>query len=195
VTLVLDHHEIAEAIEIPFERWSHQCHLISLKIVQAGFVPGGRVARGSAFGVGGQHSWIVDGRDCYAPDAKIIDPTLWSYVDGVDPIWTGTPKSKFGHTPHGAGSIWAWGKPTNRDNDSPSTFLDRTGLSKTACNFLDLIEPLNTSGWMTLFSNAPVEGWPAGEIIEAAVNAGMGWMIPVDRIGMLTDLNPEGLYE
>lgn len=194
MTLVLDHHEIAEAIDMPVERWFHQCHSVSLKIIKAGFVPGGRVARGTAIGVGGQHSWIVDGRDCYAPDARIIDPTLWSYVDGVDPIWVGTPKSRFQHTPHGAGSIWQWGKPSNV-RPGPDRPFPRDGLSKQACDFLDMVEPLNDSGWMVLFSHAPVGGWPVGEIIAAADATDMGWMIPIDRIGMLTDLNPEGLYE
>jgi hypothetical protein len=45
-------------------------------------------------------------------------------------------------------------------------------------------------------SHAPVLGWPAGEIIEAVCDTpGLGEVIvPVDRIGMLTDRNPDGLY-
>lgn len=186
--------EIAEAIGIPFEDWSHKCHEISLAIVKAGLVPGGRVARGTAHGVGGQHSWIVDGRDVYAADARIIDPTLWSYVPTVHGIWIGTPSSPFKHRPHGAGNIWKWGRPADIRPGEPVPF-DRTNLPKSAHGFLDLIEPLNTSGWMVLFSHAPVEGWPAAEIINAACDNGMAWMIPIDRIGMLTDRNPEGLYE
>lgn len=186
--------EIADAIGIPFENWAKQCHAISLAIVKAGLVPGGRVARGTCHGVGGQHSWIVDGRDCYSIDAKIIDPTLWSYVPTVHGIWIGTYSSIHQHRPHGHGIIWAWGKPADTRPGERIKF-DRTGLSKTACGFLDLVEPLNQSGWMMLFSNAPVGGWPAGEIIDAACEQGMEWMIPVDRVGMLTERNPAGGYE
>lgn len=185
--------EIAEAIGMPFDTWAKNCHAVSLAIVKAGLVPGGRVARGTAHGVGGQHSWIVDGRDVYAAAAKIIDPTLWSYVPTVHGIWTGTPSSAHGHRPHGSGLIWTVGKPTNL-NDGPEVALPREGLSKTAILFLDLVGPLNTSGWMNLFSNFPVGGWPAEEIINAACDNGMEWMIPVDRIGMLTERNPGGLY-
>lgn len=187
--------QIAERIGIPYENWSKQCHAVSLAILKAGLVPGGRVARGTAHGVGGQHSWIVDGRDVYAADAKIIDPTLWSYVPTVHGIWIGTAdKSPFRHAPHGAGLIWRWGKPTDTRPGDPVRF-DRTGLSVAAREFLDLVEPLNQSGWMVLFSHAPVGGWPAGEILAAACEQGMEWMIPIDRVGMLTDRNPEGLYE
>ena len=84
--------EVAELIHIPVESWAQQCHSISLAIIQAGLVPGARVARGSCRGVGSQHSWIVDGWNCYDPDAKIIDPTLWSYARGRRHDLAGEPE-------------------------------------------------------------------------------------------------------
>jgi hypothetical protein len=182
--------EVALTIGVPIETWHGQCHAISLAIVKAGLVPGGRVARGSCRGVGGQHSWIVNGRDCYDPKADIIDPTLWTYVPSVGSIWRGGPKTHK-HTPHGAGSIWEWGRPVSGDGEP----IELEGLSKRAQLFVDMLGPLDFRGWNMLFSAAPVEGWPAGEIIEAAnKNRDLAGLIPIDRLGMLTDVNPQGLY-
>lgn len=192
MTVLTDPEAVAKAIDLPVEQWAHQCHGVSMMIVRAGLVPGGRVARGTCPGVGGQHSWIVDGRDCYDPKAKLIDPTLWSYVDGVPILWHGSPKDR-GHEPHGAGRIWDWGKPTD-SRPGPALPFPKDGLSSFALTFLEMIEPLNESGWMQLFSYAPVQGWPARELMERAVEVGWGPWIPIDRLGMVTELNPQGLY-
>ena len=181
--------EVAELIEIPVESWAQQCHAISLAIIQAGLVPGARVARGSCRGVGSQHSWIVDGWNCYDPDAKIIDPTLWSYVDGVDKIWYGGPKTH-GHKPHGAGSIFQWGMPVNGDGP----IIELEGLSMYAKRFIEIVGPLDFKGWNMLL-HAPVEGWPSAEIIDAASrDKRISACIPIDIVGMVTERNPNGLY-
>ena len=40
----------------------------------------------------------------------------------------------------------------------------------------------------------PVGGWPAGEIFEAMTHTkGLEALVPIDLLGMLTDLNPDGL--
>lgn len=184
---------VEEVIGIPFADWAHNCHGISLAIVKAGLVPGGRIARGTCLGVFGQHSWIVDGPNVYDRDARIIDPTLWSYRDDVDGILFTTPDDKYEHRPHGHGNIWAWGRPESGD-DEPMVLPNADALSKEAKSFLRACGPLDRLGWGTLFSQAPVGGWPAGEIIGAACDAGWEVLVPIDRIGMCTDRNPGGLY-
>ncbi len=56
-----------------------------------------------------------------------------------------------------------------------------------------MLGPLDRRGWATL-AHAPVEGWPAGEILGAMCDSGMEAVVPIDIIGMLTDRNPSGLY-
>lgn len=182
---------IEGVINLPREQWAGSCHSVSLAVVKAGLIDGGRVARGFCSGVLSQHSWIVAG-DPYAPDAWIVDPTLWTYRDDVHDVWVGSASQGL-HVPHGAGSIWEWGRPTTQGG--APIVLNRDGLSQIAVAFLDLIEPLDRKGWMMLLSSAPVGGWPAAEIVaRAAADDRLRTLIPVDRVGMLTDLNPYGLY-
>lgn len=183
--------ELEKAIGKPFAEWAHQCHAISLAILKTGLVGKGRIARGWCNGVRGQHSWIVLGEDCYDPKATIIDPTLWSYDPGVIGIWQGN--YGFGrHKPHGMGSIWEAGKPQHTGRDT--IILDREGLSDAACLFLDMVEPLDFGGWAELCNNA-IEDWPAKEIITRIAERDETKHIPkIDIVGMVTDLNPSGLY-
>lgn len=183
--------EVEKAIEVPFRDWAHQCHFISLEIVKSDLLQGPRrIARGWCDGVRGQHSWIVLGDDCYAEDAGIVDPTLWSYDDSVEGIWYGSAEDGR-HRPHGAGSIWEWGMPV--PGGGPPIELE--GVSSAAKAFLRMLYPLDIMGWHTLASEAPVQGWPAGEVYEAmSRHPELGALVPVDRLGMLTDLNPGGLY-
>jgi hypothetical protein len=184
---------IAKALKVlhPLEKWAHRCHEASITLVQAGI--GVRVARGGCTGVGSQHSWVVDGDNCYARDAIIIDPTLWSYNKAVKGIWFGSAAQGW-HRPHGTGQIWQWGKP--ECGNGPVIKLDpKTKLSDGARAFLDLLGPLDLQGWGVLLSSAPVGGWPAAEIVRAAYfTKELKAFIPIDRVGMLTDLNPHGLY-
>ena len=59
--------------------------------------------------------------------------------------------------------------------------------------FLNLLGPLDKNGWITL-AHAPVERWPAGEIIDAMCESGLEGYVPIDIVGMTTDRNPSGLY-
>lgn len=172
----------------PLKNWHHNCHGASFRLVQNGI--GTRVARGFCKGVTSQHSWVVVG-DCYKPEI-IIDPTLWSYRKDVKGIFIGAP-DVYRHRPHGAGSIWQWGKPVA--GDGPRVRLTpKAPLSAFAKEFLLLIEPLDREGWARL-SSAPVEGWPAGEIFAAMDDTEeLAALVPIDKIGMLTDRNPGGLY-
>lgn len=192
--------ELAEAIGIPFEKWAHRCHEISLAIVKSGALgrEGGtevRVVRGTAEGVLGQHSWIVLSHDAYDEDAVIVDPTLWSYRDDVSGIWVGTLGDRV-HRPHGFGSIWEAGRPpTSEEIGEPAIELTpESPLSKDALRFLSMCGPLGRQGWAVL-AGSPLRGWPAAEIIAAmddtpAVSA----LVPVDVLGQITDRNPNGLY-
>jgi hypothetical protein len=152
---------------------------------------GDRVARGFCDGVGGQHSWVVIGGDCYNPKA-IVDPTLWSYRDDVRGIYVGST-STYRHRPHGAGSIWDYGKPV-RGSGKIIQLTPSRPLSRFALSFLELVEPLDHAGWSHL-AHAPVEGWPAGEILAAIDDTEeLAALVPIDRLGMLTDRNPGNLY-
>lgn len=170
------------------DQWAGRCHEASLRVVKTTGV--GRVARGVARGVPSQHSWITLG-DPYDEEAAIIDPTLWSYDGGVTGVWRGT-LADGRHVPHGAGSIWEWGRPS--PGDGPVITLPTDGLSREAQAFLRMLGPLDMEGWSVL-AHAPVGGWPAGEIIAAMYGVDrLSQHIPIDIVGMVTDLNPSGLY-
>lgn len=189
--MTLDLEEVAKAIDLPLEGWAGQCHAVSLALLQAGVVQG-RVARGWCPLVPGQHSWIVQGEDCYDPDAQIVDPTLWTYSEKVEGIWEGSAAEGL-HLPHGLGSIWAYGRPP-KPTEEPVP-LDAEGLSQAARSFLELVGPLDRQGWMVLFGS-PVGDWPAAEIIgQAYEDPALSLLIPIDIVGMLTDHNPGGLYK
>lgn len=173
----------------PLDKYHHQCHAASLKLVKAGV--GDRVARGRCDGVGGQHSWAVVG-DPYNPEL-VIDPTLWSYRDDVTGVFIGSPDI-YGHRPHGKGNIWEWGRPS--PGPGPAIRLTpKTPLSPGAESFVELLGDLDEKGWHALAASAPVEGWEAGEIYRAMLETEkLKFLVPIDRVGMLTDLNPSGLY-
>jgi hypothetical protein len=185
--------EVEEAIGLPQAQWARQCHQISLAIVKSGVLDEfARVARGTCKGVLGQHSWIVLGKDCYAPYAEILDPTLWSYDEKAPVLWWGSARDRR-HTPHGAGSIWSYGRPIPGDGP-PIELTPATPLSTEAMTFLGLLGPLDARGWMRL-ANAPLGGWPAAEIVAAMDDTpGTRALVPIDILGMITDRNPSGLY-
>lgn len=173
----------------PLDRWHHDCHGASFAIVNAELWTC-RLARGVCKGVGAQHSWVVLGKDCYDPEAAIIDPTLWSYDPEVKGVWGGSMINGL-HRPHGSGSIWTWGKPVHQGGDTIELAPERP-FSEAALDFLDMIGPLDREGWARL-ANAPVEGWPAAEIMPV-INSCVGPVVPIDIIGMLTNENPAGTY-
>jgi len=183
---------IADEIGVRIEKWPGRCHEVSLAILRTGRFGRGRMCRGTAPGITSQHSWFVLGDDCYAEDAIVVDPT-------IVPATLGEPyivvrKGLEGHKPHGSGSIWTWGQPTT--GGGPDVELNpavKAELGPAARAFLRMIEPLDASGWAVL-AHAPVGGWPAGEIFTAMDASGMGGLIPIDVRGMITDLNPSGLY-
>lgn len=172
--------------------WAQQCHSVSVAIVCSDLFEQARVARGSCRGVFGQHSWVVLGTDCYSKTAPILDATLWSY-DATRPVlWRGSRKDGL-HTPKGAGSIWQYGHPANATEDAVA--LDTEGLSGAATMFLDMLGPLDRRGWAELFEG-PMEGWPAAEIVSrASQTPALAALVPIDILGMLTNKNPEGLYQ
>lgn len=189
--LELDEDDVVRLLNLDsFEDTARDCHSVSIRLVNAG-VPG-RVARGSCQGVGSQHSWIVLGPDVYAPDARIIDATLWSYDDEVEGVWHGTARDGL-HVPHGAGSIWEYGQP--QSSGGPIIELvTREPLSSDAQLFLDLLGPLDVRGWAML-AHAPVGGWPAEEIIGVMYDTpALSALVPIDVVGNLTDRNPGDLY-
>lgn len=183
-----DPEEWAKAIGVPLTDWKDRCHEISLACIRADLVEG-RVARGWAQGIGGQHSWIATG-DPYDPADLIVDPTWWCW-NQPDPTILQTNIRMGAHVPHGYGNIWSYGRP---DRAEGPIVAPPEGLSKAAMDFLDLIGPMDKRGWQVLL-NAPVLGWPAAEIIEAASHVSeLAANIPIDVLGMLTDQNPGEVY-
>lgn len=181
---------VAEAIG-PLDRYACKCHEASLALVLSGILPGEgwRVARGSCRGVGGQHSWAVQG-DPYER-GQVVDLTAWSYDAKRPRVWM--PKNLTVHKPHGLGSIWQWGQPTvGRGPLIPLA----VPLDGAAAAFIKMLFPNGSDrqGWAQL-AHAPVEGWPAKAIIEAILDTpDLDALVPVDIVGMLTDRNPGNLY-
>lgn len=184
--------KVREALKVlePLDHWAARCHGASYAIVEAELWTC-RVARGMCKGVSSQHSWVVLGTNCYDRKAGIIDPTLWSYDDDVKGIWSGSMEDGL-HTPHGTGSIWEWGRPVSGGDKPMELDPGETPFSVEALAFLDALGPLDRMGWARL-ANAPVEEWPAAEIMPA-INRSIGPLVPIDIIGMLTNENPSGLY-
>lgn len=184
---------LAIRAEVDPRNWIGNCHAASLSVVRAELYPGARVARGMAKGVQSQHSWIVVG-DPYDKSAQIIDPTLWQYREDVHGLWVGTLADGL-HMPHGGdGTIWSWGRPENAAPGEEIELTPKEPLSEAALAFLEMLGPLDFRGW-ALMASAPVAGWPAAEIIAAMDDTkALNVLVPIDRLGMLTDRNPEGLY-
>jgi len=190
--LTLTQEQVEEAIERSFESLRHQCHAASLALVRSGLLGDeARVARGVCPGVGGQHSWAVIG-DPYDEAATIVDITAWSYDERRPRVWI-TSISEGVHRPHGYGMIWQSGKPFHTGGETIE-LAHPANLSPSARQFLAMVEPLDHRGWGML-ANSAVLGWPAREIIEAMLDTkGLGPLVPIDIVGMLTDRNPDGLY-
>lgn len=173
-------------------KWSKNCHAASLAIVRTGLLGADAcVARGWRTGIGSQHSWACTGNP-YDPDTVILDATLWSYVDG-NPCIVVAKASNKAYRPHGAGSIWDYGRPAARTEPE----IKLSGLSIRAKRFIYEASDgrgLDRQGWMTL-ANSPMNGWPAKEIITAMYqDKRLSHLIPIDIVGMVTDLNPGDLY-
>lgn len=197
--------EVAAAIEWPHTTWRGHCHAVSHAIVSAGLVPHARVARGTCDGVMGQHSWIVaptaGGQlgDCYADNAVIIDPTLWAYRDDVAGIYAARADEHRWHQPFGKGEhIMKVGRPPQPEPGETIVSLAPDAYDALSADARYWIErmfgPLTRQGWLSL-AHTSVIGWPAGEIIRAMhLTPGLGGFTPVDIVGMLTNLDPGGLY-
>lgn len=197
--------EVAEAIGWPHTQWQANCHSVSHAIVTAGLIPHARVARGTCEGVLGQHSWIVaptaDGAlgDCYADNAVIVDPTLWTYRDDVTDICIGRADEHGWHHPFGKGDhIMNVGRPPKPQAGEKLVTLAPDAyeaLSADARYWVDrMFGPLTRDGWFDL-AHTTVIGWPSDEIIRAMrLTPGLGQLVPIDIVGMLTNLDPRALY-
>ena len=172
------------------ENWAGNCHSVSLALLKTGEFGEGRIARGSVQGIASQHSWLILSDDVYDQDAVIVDPTIlpatrYEMTIAVDVARCLTNR------PHGSGRIWDWGRPWAHS----ASYIDlAVPLAGEAKAFMDLIGPLDILGWMQL-AGAPMQGWPAGEIIAAMRQTpALKACVPVDIAGMLTAENPGGLY-
>lgn len=173
----------------PLDHWDRNCHGASFALVNAELWTC-RLARGTCTNVGAQHSWVVIGTDPYDDEADIIDPTLWCYDPEIVGIWGGDASAGL-HRPHGKGSIWDWGKPVAGAGEIVQLEAVEAPWSEEASGFLDVLGPLDWDGWQRL-TQAPVEGWPAGEILSAIDKQRP--LVPIDILGMTTNQNPTGTY-
>lgn len=183
----------------PLASAAFDCHGASLQLVRALRAGGellgltsARVARGNATGMFSQHSWVVLGHDCYDRKTRILDPTLWCYEEKEPYVWEGTLADGV-HHPHGAGSVWNYGRPPPPTGPKIELAVDPGEVARM---FLEMAAPdgLDRRGWEVLL-HGPVNNWPAREIIEAALDTpALTAILPVDIVGMVTDRNPGGLY-
>lgn len=182
----------------PLTDFAHQCHVASLLLVKARLWPNARVLRGGCAKVPGQHSWIaLTGKEgVYDERVTVVDPTMWSYTGEEPYVWVGLAR-QVPHRPHGAGRIMEWGRPERAHESGEDEIVVKPplgGWTPLAAEWLRMLGPLGRRGWMRLF-DAPMADWPAGEILEQAEkDERLSALIPIDRLGMLTDLNPGGLY-
>ncbi len=195
-----DTERLAGLIGVPYPEWAKNCHSISLKLLKSGAFGPGRIARGWAEGVTGQHSWLVLGPDVYHPAVAVVDPTIAFYLKEkgrqgtLDGILV-AQASALSHTPHGRGSIWGRGRPDEPEGEIIE-LAPRFELSDAARFFLsdDILGPLDRRGWSQL-ANGAMEQWPAGEIIAAMDDTPLlRALVPIDVLGMVTQRNPGGLY-
>lgn len=190
--------ELVARAGMPLGTWWHNCHNVSHALVRAGIWPGARVARGWAKGVTGQHSWVILDADPYDPDTRIVDPTLWTY-DMLTPGVVATTVDAGSHRAHGHGPhIMQAGRPDAPTGDTIE--LSRRGracLSNGSLGgkfWMDMFGRLDRRGWSTVL-NGTMVGWAAAEIVEAAWwTPELRHIVPVDLVGMLTDVNPMGVY-
>ena len=95
------------------------------------------------------------------------------------------------HRPHGLGQFDR--TPPEPESDAIRLMTD---LSPEATRFLKTIAPkgLDRYGWH-MIATAPVLGWPSAEILAAiSKDERLSALIPIDVLGMRTDLNPGRLY-
>lgn len=178
------------------EPWARRCHEASLALVRAGkkakLLPNNtRVARGWHPRVMSQHSWAVVGNP-YDFEAFIIDPTLWSYENQPPGFETGRALDK-PHRPHGAGNMFIEG---GRPPEPVGEIIDlNVRWSDEAKFFFETIgHPLDRAGWSAL-AHSPMLGWPSGEIITAMYkDPRVSACIPIDVVGMVTNVNPGNRY-
>jgi hypothetical protein len=190
-----DREALAAHIGIPYPDWAKKCHEISFDLLKTGLFGPGRIARGWAPGILGQHSWIVLGHNVYAPNAVIVDPTL-SHWQGTPELGIFVDKAEnMQHTPHGKGSIWGYGRPDEPAGNTVE-LTPAFELSQDARNFLswDVLGPLDRMGWNQL-ANGVMEEWPSDEIIAAMDDTpALRTLVPIDILGMVTDRNPLRRY-
>ena len=195
--------QIADAIGLPLDEWHGNCHTVSLAMLREGIVQG-RVARGTARGVGSQHSWIALCDPSlspltpavYDPAVPILDPTLWCYREDVEGLWHGTLADDI-HFPHGGRRVWDTGCPMPGVGE-PIVF---DGLPSSAAAFVRFLDnqnggrPLDLEGWSRLVHGG-LRGIPElSALVEAAADhPDLRARIPIDIIGMHTSRNPGGLY-
>ena len=180
---------VVKALGGSLRPWVGRCHEASLKLVRSGILPrSARVARGfhPAFS---QHSWVVIG-DPYSFKSMIVDPTIWHYEGKAPQVYVKTMKNS-PHRPHGLGQFDR--TPPEPESDAIRLMTD---LSPEATRFLKTIAPkgLDRYGWH-MIATAPVLGWPSAEILAAiAKDERLSVLVPIDVLGMRTDLNPGRLY-
>lgn len=187
---------IAEKIGVPEDKWTGNCHGISLAFIQrfgnAGLeLPGARLRRGYVEGYGGQHSWIELNRGI------IVDPTISGLLEGPVKVVV-TNNERYDpcgwHSVHG---VWRVQEPPTVDESErePLVWEDFSSAAYVG----DLLHSYDHDvgeDWLVLSSeqamwlaNLPVlerEGptnlstFFAAEIYERLNDSGLKGFIPID---------------
>jgi hypothetical protein len=102
------------------------------------------------------------------------------------------------HKPHGYGPpLMEFGCPASGGGDE-IVLTPKEPWSREALFWLDMFRStagrLDQRFWANL-ANGTMIGFPAGEFLAAMDDTeATRALVPIDRLGMLTDRNPEGLY-
>lgn len=185
-------HTAERALE-PMRQWGQRCHEASVALVSSGAIRGLQVARGTCMAIGGQHSWVTMG-DPYNIHTIILDPTLWSYTSVAPEVYVGNA-NKWRHRPKGSGDIFMWGRPPEvPERKAYRLKPPKRGWSPHALQFLMVLGPIDLDGWR-MMANAPVQGWPATEIMtQMFADEKIKAFIPADIVGMVIGNECGGLY-
>jgi len=184
---------VERAVGTPRELWKNRCHEISLALLKSDAFVGidARMARGFSIQITSQHSWIVLGKDVFDRTALVVDPTWSSTVMNAPMI--SYARNFRSHRPHG------WGMLTEYPESGGGPEVEIKGMTSETAEWVEFVRmtvdgPLDVRFWCRLFSG-PLQGWPSRELVGlAAEMPELRFGIPVDVVGMLTDLNPNGLY-
>lgn len=199
------------------------CHADSLSLVRSGVLsrfgePGKayQVVRGWSMPIcSSQHSWVVIGDPLGVAGAIVIDVTRASYLrHEPQEVWVGRYGPKYAeYLPHGIAlnddgnkrvDLVDFGRimPSKTEEVYPLSAEPRTDMARAILRLMDA-HKFSRFDWGRVASRLPLTGWgkpgthyeTIADIFETMCeDPNLELLIPVDRLGHVTDLNPSELY-